>query len=135
MKVRKFFCVVSSSYVYNSIIFVLFSDVNHLEDRKLYLTLKNGNKLQWHKVKLSNEQMQKRLRHSAVNDNLLEQIFIFGGASSNKINNCGMYNDIWIFNNHTKYKRMKTSSACPSPKSDFGMVNAGSKLIVVGGKR
>ena len=99
----------------------------------MYFSLKNGNKLQWHKVKLSNEQMQKRLKHGSVNFN--DQILIFGGASSNSINNSGMYNDVWIYNNYTKYKRMKTSSACPSPKSDFGIVNAGNKMIVVGGKR
>ncbi|XP_070492846.1 uncharacterized protein [Chironomus tepperi] len=110
----------------------LIDSVSHLEDRKLYFSLKSGNKLQWHKVKLSNEQMQKRLKHGSVNFN--DQILIFGGASSNSINNSGMYNDVWIYNNYTKYKRMKTSSACPSPKSDFGIVNAGNKMIVVGGK-
>ncbi|KAG5673904.1 hypothetical protein PVAND_003905 [Polypedilum vanderplanki] len=110
----------------------LIDNVTHLEEKKLYNALRTGQKLIWQKTRLTGVQMQSRLKHGAVTFN--NEMFIFGGASTNQTTS-GNYNDLWIYNNYDKFKRMVfCSSIFPSPKSNFGMTNEGRKIFIVGGK-
>lgn len=110
----------------------LIENVTYLEEKKLYNALRTGSKLYWRKVKQASVCMQSRLKHGAVSFN--NEIFIFGGASTNSAAS-GNYNDLWIFNDPDKFRRMKTSSQTfPSPKSNFGMTNMKQKIFIVGGK-
>jgi hypothetical protein len=73
-----------------------------------------------------------RLKHGAVS--FSNELFIFGGASSNQASS-GHYNDMWIYNNYDNFRRMVTSSSTfPSPKANFGMTNVGRKIFIVGGR-
>jgi hypothetical protein len=99
----------------------------------LHQALKSGKNLCWKKVELTKGSIQPRLKHGCLNYD--DQLNIFGGASAN-LESSGLYNDLWNYDNHHKYQRVKTnSSSCPAPKANFGFVNAGSKMLVVGGKK
>jgi hypothetical protein len=65
--------------------------------------------------------------------NYNDQLFIFGGASSN-LPTSGTYCDVWMFDFINKFKRMPTLGTLPSPRANFGMVRAGQKILVAGGR-
>lgn len=90
--------------------------------------MRNGN-LRWMKINVKS--IQARLRHGCVNFN--DQLIIFGGASSN-LPTSGTYNDVWIFDFIDKFKRMATLGTSPSPRANFGMIQAGQKILVLGGR-
>lgn len=65
--------------------------------------------------------------------NFNDQLVIFGGATSN-LPSSGVYNDSWTFDYVKKFKRMTTVGTAPSPRANFGMLEAGQKIIVLGGR-
>lgn len=75
--------------------------------------------------------MQPRLRHGTCCHN--DQLVIFGGASSN-LPTSGTYNDVWRFDFVKKFHRMTTLGNGPSPRANFGFVNASSRIFIVGGR-
>jgi hypothetical protein len=79
----------------------LIDKISELEDKKLYLTLKTGNRMRWHRVKIQSALMQPRLKHGAVNCE--DKIFIYGGASSNQPSS-GLYNDLWMYTDEHNFR-------------------------------
>lgn len=103
---------------------IFFEDTSQLEDRRLYQALKNGN-LRWSKV--TGKTMQPRLRHGTINFH--DQLIIFGG-SSGYMPTSGTYNDVWMFDFVHRFQRMSTlGPEIPSPRANFGFVQAGDKIF------
>lgn len=75
--------------------------ISELEDKKLYLIIKTGNRMRWHRVKIQSALMQPRLKHGAVNCE--DKIFIYGGASSNQPSS-GLYNDLWMYTDEHNFR-------------------------------